>query len=172
MDEKKIWKALHFLQDTHASVSHQFWIVASLEDQSSLESKEEMHKALSTIQGEFLKLISDRDDLIEVSDVFHGASLKDAEEIFKLTQDLLTTQDSLKSTQCALQESKMEIEKLHEKLQIYYLQSYTVLSAWMAPLRLSADIPHVGTQKDIYGLRVSQNTIDGLIMNYIHHPSN
>ena len=40
----------------------------------------------------------------------------------------------------------------------------------MAPLRPSADIPHVGTQKDIYGLRVAQNTIDGLIMNYIHHP--
>ena len=41
----------------------------------------------------------------------------------------------------------------------------------MAPLHLSADIPHVCTEKDIYGLRVSQNTIDGLIMNYIHHPS-
>ena len=41
----------------------------------------------------------------------------------------------------------------------------------MEPLRLSADIPHVGTQKDIYGLRVSQNTIDGIIMNYIHHSS-
>ena len=46
-----------------------------------------------------------------------------------------------------------------------------LLSTWMAPLCLSADIPHISTQKDIYGLRVSQNTIDGLIMNYIHHPS-
>ena len=46
-----------------------------------------------------------------------------------------------------------------------------LLSTWMALLRPSADIPHVGTQKDIYGLRVAQNTIDGLIMNYIHHPS-
>ena len=41
----------------------------------------------------------------------------------------------------------------------------------MAPLRLSADIPHVGTQKDIYGLRVVQNTIDGIIMTYICLPS-
>ena len=98
MDEKKIQEALHLIRDTHASVSHQCWIAASLEDQSSLESKEEMQKALSTIQGEFLKLIYDRDDLIEVSDVLHGASLKDGEEICKLTQDLLTTKDSLKST--------------------------------------------------------------------------
>ena len=40
----------------------------------------------------------------------------------------MTTQDSLKSTQCTLQESKMEIEKLHEKLQISYLPSYTPLN--------------------------------------------
>ena len=39
----------------------------------------------------------------------------------------------------------------------------------MAPLRPSADIPHVGTQKDIYGL--AQNTLDELTMNYIYHPS-
>ena len=77
------------------------------------------------IQGEFLKLLYDRDYLIEVADVFDGASLKYGEEICKVTQDLLTTQDSLKSTQCALQESKMEIEKLHEKLKRYYLPSYT-----------------------------------------------
>ena len=79
MDENNIQKALHIFQDTHSSVAHQCWIAASLEDQSSLESKEEMQKALSTIQGEFLKLLSDRDDFIEVSDVLHGASLKDGE---------------------------------------------------------------------------------------------
>ena len=31
-----------------------------------------------------------------------------------------------------------------------------LLSTWMAPLHLSANISHVGTQKDIYGLRVAQ----------------
>ena len=87
-----------------------------------------MRKALSTIQVEFIQLLSDRDDLIELADVLHGESLKDEEEIFKLTQDLLTTQDSLKSTEFALQESKMEIQKLHDKLKRYYLPSYTPFS--------------------------------------------
>ena len=71
MDEKNIQKDLHLLQDIHSSVAHQCWIVASLEDQYSLESKEEMQKALPTIQGELLQLISDRDDLIEIVYVFH-----------------------------------------------------------------------------------------------------
>ena len=67
MDEKNIQKDLHLLQDMHSLVAQQCWIVASLEDQSSLESKEEMQKALSTIQGEFLKLLFDRDYLIDFS---------------------------------------------------------------------------------------------------------
>ena len=79
MDENNIQNSLQLLQDTHSSVAHQCWIAASLEDQSSLESKEEIHKELSTIQGEFLQLISDRDDLIDIADVLHGASLKDGE---------------------------------------------------------------------------------------------
>ena len=41
----------------------------------------------------------------------------------------------------------------------------------MAPLRPSADIPHVGTQKDIYGFRFAQKTIDELLVNGIHYPS-
>ena len=80
MDEKNIQKDLHLLQDTHASLAYRFWIVASLEDQYSIESKEEMRKALSTLQEKFLKLLFDRDDLIELADVLHGASLEDGEE--------------------------------------------------------------------------------------------
>ena len=68
---------------------------------------------MSTIQGELLQLLSVRDDLIDLADVLYGSSLKDGDEICKLSQDLLTTQDSLKITQCALQESKIEIEKIH-----------------------------------------------------------
>ena len=69
MDEKKIQKASPLVQDTHSLVAHQCWISTSLEDQYSLESKEEMQKELSTIQGEFLQLISNRDDFIDLADV-------------------------------------------------------------------------------------------------------
>ena len=72
MDENNIQEALHLLHETHASVSHQCWIVSSLADQYSLEAKEEMQKALSTIQGDLLQLISDGDDLFELIDVLHG----------------------------------------------------------------------------------------------------
>ena len=41
----------------------------------------------------------------------------------------------------------------------------------MVLLHLSADISYAGTQKDIYGLKVAQNTIDEHVMKYIHYPS-
>ena len=79
MDENNIQKDLHLIQDTHASVAHHFWIDSSLEDQYSLESKEEMQKALSTIQGDFFQFISDIDYLFELVEMCHGVTLKDAE---------------------------------------------------------------------------------------------
>ena len=91
-----------------------YWIV---EDKSSIADMEKFHKALTSTKGNFLQFLSDRDSLLELVELFYRESLKDEDKICKITQELLTTQDSLKSTQCALQESKMEIEKLHEKLQ-------------------------------------------------------
>ena len=50
--------------------------------------------------------------------------------------------------------------KMHTSLE-------SLLYTKLPPLYPSADIPHVGTQKDIYGLRFAQNTIAWLIMKYI-----
>ena len=77
MDENKIQEALHLLHDTHASVLYQCCIVASLEYQSSLKAKEEIPKTLSTIQGDFLQFLSDRDNLFELADIWYVAPLKD-----------------------------------------------------------------------------------------------
>ena len=90
-----------------------------------MEDMEKFQKAMTITKGNFLQLLSDRDIFLELVELLHGESLKDEEEICNLTQELMTTQYSLKNTQCALQESKMVIEQLHEKLQRSYLPSYT-----------------------------------------------
>ena len=55
-------------------------------------------------------MLSDKYHLYELVDMSHRESLKDDEEICKLNHELLTTQDSLRSTQSALLESKLDIE--------------------------------------------------------------
>ena len=67
-----------------------------------MEDMENFQKAMISTKGNFLQLLSDRDSLLELVELLHGTSLKDEEENYKLIQQLLTTQYSLNSTQCAL----------------------------------------------------------------------
>ena len=56
--------------------------------------------------------------------MYHGASLRDAKEVDKITLELESTQESLKSTQYALQEFKIQIEQLHEEFPRSHCSSY------------------------------------------------
>ena len=62
--------------------------------------------------------------MIELVELYHGASLRDEDEINKINLELVTSHDCLKSTQNALQESKIHIEKLYEKLPRLHSRSY------------------------------------------------
>ena len=97
----------------------------NLEDKYSIKDMNKFQKSMTSTKGNFLQLLFDRDSFLELVELLHGSYLKDEEKNYKITQELLTTQDSLNNTQCALQESKMEIEQLHEELQIFHLPSYT-----------------------------------------------
>ena len=122
MNECKIKEALQTLHWTHALMTNIYW---NLDDKYFIEYMEKFQKAMTSTKGNFLQLLSDRDNLLEIVELLYGASLKDEEEIWNITHELLTTQDSLKTTQCSLQDSKMEIEQLHEKLQRSHLPSDT-----------------------------------------------
>ena len=64
----------------------------------------------------------------------------------------MTTQDSLRSTQSALLESNMEIEKLHQELQRSYIPSYTsVIPSHMVDFIIgSKEGPHVMLEHEEY----------------------
>ena len=74
----------------------------NLEDKYSIKDMEKFQNAMASTKRNFLQLLFDRDNLLELVELLYGESLKDEEYICNLTQGLLTTQDSLNSTQCAL----------------------------------------------------------------------
>ena len=81
----------------------------------------------------------------EIGDIIYTDLLKETWQVSKL-------QSSKKRVEYLLRKEKVE-NKSHQmhikKLQVELLVLYT----WMAPLRPSADILQVATQKDTYGLR-------------------
>ena len=101
-----------------------------MEDPSSIKYLEAIQEAMTDIKGKKFQFLSDRDHLFELVEMYHDASLRDVEEIEKLTLELDSTQDSLKSTHSALQESKIQIEQHHKKLSRSHSSSY-IFGIWM-----------------------------------------
>ena len=87
-----------------------------MEDSSFLESMEKIQREMSTIQDYFSYIILDRDHLYELVHMLHVEYLKDDEEIHKINDELMATQQYLRRTQNSLFESNIEIEKLHREL--------------------------------------------------------
>ena len=76
-----------------------------MEDPSSIKYLEAIQEAMTDIKGNLLELLLDIDHLFELVEMYHDASLRDAENIDKLTLELNSTQVSLKSTHSGHQES-------------------------------------------------------------------
>ena len=109
-----------------------------------LEAMEKIQQAMSTIQGNFSYMVSDKDQLYELVHMLHGASLNDDAQICKLSNELMATQDSLRSTQISLLESKMEIQKFHQELHRSHIPSYILVihSPLVDGIQSSMDEPH------------------------------
>jgi hypothetical protein len=57
----------------------------------------------------------DRDYLLEIGEMYHGALEEKENEVDRLTHELVSAQEFLKSTQIALRESESRVEQLLEE---------------------------------------------------------
>ena len=85
MNEKKIREALSIIHDTQALVSNSCWRATSLEEPSFLEDMENIQTTMCNIKGNFMSLIFDRKNFIELSECLHESYLNNNEVIHKLT---------------------------------------------------------------------------------------
>ena len=99
MSECRTIEALHNLHRTSALMKNTCW---KLEEKYSIKDMDKFQKSMTSTKGNFLQFLSDRYSLLEIVELLYAESLKDEEYICNLTQELLTTQDSLKITQGAL----------------------------------------------------------------------
>ena len=84
MSEGNIHESLRILNDTKALVSNSCWKVSSLEEPSFLEDMEKIQRAMCNIEGNFMSLIFDRTNLVELNEWLHESYLNNNEDIPKL----------------------------------------------------------------------------------------
>ena len=71
MSERNIHEALSILNDTKSLVSNSCWNVSSMEESSFLEDMEIIQRAICNIEVNFMYLIFDRNNLVELNEWLH-----------------------------------------------------------------------------------------------------
>ncbi|KAH9322813.1 hypothetical protein KI387_017452, partial [Taxus chinensis] len=89
-----------------------------IEAESSHDSLQEIKDGMGTMKTNYLHLLSDRDHLLNLAEVYSDALRRKEEEVDKLSQELEVTRDSLVSTQLALQDSESHVDELFLELSL------------------------------------------------------
>ena len=71
MSERNIYESLIILHDTQAYLSNYCWKVSLLEEPSFLEDMEKIQREMRNIEGNFMSLFSDRNNLVELNEWLH-----------------------------------------------------------------------------------------------------
>jgi hypothetical protein len=116
VSENMIVTSMRHRGDTHTLVANYYWRASrahnSLGGEPPLADFQMLREAVVVIKSNYLHLLSDRDHLLMLREMYQDALKVKEEEVDRLTQELAITHDSLKSMQRALQELGMQVEHL------------------------------------------------------------
>jgi hypothetical protein len=87
----------------------------SSDGEFSIEDFQTLRERVTVMRTNYQQLLMDRDYLLEVGEMYHGALKEKETEVDRLTHELVSTQGFLKGTQTTLQESKSRLEELLEE---------------------------------------------------------
>ena len=76
MSEMNIHESLIILHDTKSLVSNSCWKFSSLEEPSFHEGNDNIQRAMCNIEGNFMSLNFDRNNLVELNEWLHVGYMK------------------------------------------------------------------------------------------------
>ena len=95
--------------DTNSLVARCCWKYSGgeMEGEDFMEECIALKEGMANMKESYMNLLSDRDHLLMMADMYHSALKKEEEESERLTNKLEITSELLKSTQSLLQDSKL-----------------------------------------------------------------
>jgi hypothetical protein len=118
--EDMIVATMRHLDDTHALVAEYCWRATVTHDglggEFSTTDFQILREAVAVMRSNYQHLLMDRDYLLVIGEMYHGALKEKEDEVDRFSYELMSTQDSLKRTQRALQESESRVEQVREEL--------------------------------------------------------
>jgi hypothetical protein len=129
VSEYMIIAAIKHFDDTHKLLENCCWkeeplgTLKKLEGELSHVDFHALKEALVVKKYNYLHLLSDRDHLPVLDDIDIDALKGKEEEVDKPTHGIKVTKDSMKSTQMALQELKIQVSKICAELSLAHSSS-------------------------------------------------
>jgi hypothetical protein len=127
VSEDMIIAAIKHFDDTHKLMANCCWRAPgthkNFEGELSLADFQALREALVVMKSNYLHLLSDRDHLLMLDEIYFDVLKGKQEEVDKLTHGHKITKDSLKSTQMALQESEIQVDELYVELTLAHSSS-------------------------------------------------
>jgi hypothetical protein len=115
VSEDMIMVATRRIDDTHALVADYCWRASMVHGSSdggfSMDDFHTLRERVSMMRADYQQLLTDRDYLLGIGEMYHGALREQELEVDRLTHELESTRGFLRGTQIALQESKSRSEE-------------------------------------------------------------
>jgi hypothetical protein len=120
VSEDMIMAATRRIDDMHALMVDCCWRASMAHDSSdeafSIDDFHTLLERMSVMRSDFQQLLTDRDYLLGIGEMYHRALREQELEVDRLTQELESTRGFLRGTQTTLQESESRSEELLEEI--------------------------------------------------------
>jgi hypothetical protein len=120
VSEAMIMTTTRCFDDTHALVVDYYWEASlahgSLDEGFSMEDFHTLRERVSMMRTDYQQLLTNRDYLLRIGDMYHENLREQELEVERLTQELESTRGFLRGTQTTIQESESRSNKPLEEI--------------------------------------------------------
>jgi hypothetical protein len=139
-----IMAATRHIDDTHALVVDCCWRASMAHDSSdggfATDDFHTLMERVSVMRTDYQQSLRDRDYLLGIGEMYHGATREQESKMDRLTHELESIRGFLRGTQVALQESEARSEELLEEITHRSITSILVESQVYPSITLLGDV--------------------------------
>jgi hypothetical protein len=155
VSEAMIMVATRHIDDMYAVMENYYWrapvAYGSSDGGFSMDNFHTLWVRVSVMRTNYQQLLTDRDYLLRVGEMYHEALREQELEMDRLTEELERTQELLKGTQTALQESESRKDESLEEIHQRSTSSVLVDTQMYQPVMLIEDVDDLAEENQLMG---------------------
>jgi hypothetical protein len=155
VSETMIREAIRCIDDMHAVMVDYYWIASVAQGSSdggfSMDDFHTLRERVSMMRTDYQQLLTDKDYLLRVGEMYHEALREQELEMDQLTQELESTRGFLRGTQAAPQKSESRSDESLEEIHQRSTSSVSVDTQMYQSVMLIEDVDDLAEEHQLMG---------------------